>query len=153
MNPSITIHQIDLESFDSALNLLECFFREEGFDTLADEMRASLRAILTCPDNAVFLAWHGAEAIGVVTVSTSLSVEYGRCAEIDDLYVLPLVRQQGVAAALIEAATAWCRQQGCTVALVTVTPAGDTMHGLVGFYQRRGFVHTGRVILTYSLKD
>jgi GNAT superfamily N-acetyltransferase len=151
--PAITIRPIGLESFDAAFGLLLCFFREEGFDTPSEEMHASLRLMLASPDHAVFLVWRDGEAVGVATVSISLSIEYGRSAEIDDLYVFPQARRHGVATALIQTACAWCRQQDCTVVLVTVTAAGDAAHGLVRYYQQRGFVDTGRVILAYPLSD
>lgn len=107
--------------------------------------------MLTSESSAVFLARWGEEAQGVATVTTSVGVEYGCAAEIDDLYVLPQARGRGVASALIEAVCAWCRERGCTTILVTVTPEGEAAHGLMGFYQRRGFVHMGRVILECSL--
>ncbi|MBN1992716.1 MAG: GNAT family N-acetyltransferase [Anaerolineae bacterium] len=150
--PALTIRPVGLESFDAAFDLLVRFFREEGFATPKEEMRASLRLLLASPAHAVFLARRDGQAVGVATVSIALNIEYGRSAEIDDLYVLPQARQQGVAAALIQTACAWCRRQGCAVVLVTVTAAGNAAHGLVGFYQRRGFVDTGRVILVYPLE-
>ncbi len=148
----VEIRQIGVEGFEPALGLLERFFREEGFTTPADAMAASLRAMLTSPDHAVFLAWAGKEAVGVATVAATVGIEYGRSAEMDDLYVLPQARSGGVASALIEAACAWCSEQGCTVMLVTVTPEGEAQHNLMGFYRRRGFAYTGRVLLERTLR-
>jgi hypothetical protein len=37
---SINIQQVGIDSFDVAFYLLERFFREEGFDTPAEEMRS-----------------------------------------------------------------------------------------------------------------
>jgi aminoglycoside 6'-N-acetyltransferase I len=152
MNTAIRIQRIGSESLDSALYLLQRFFEEEGFSTPASEMRASLGAMVTGPSSAVFLAWQGAETVGVATVTTSVGIEYGRAAELEDLYVLPAARRSGAASALIDAVRRWCRAQGCTALLVTVTRGGEAAHGLMDFYQRRGFVNTGRVILEHRLR-
>jgi aminoglycoside 6'-N-acetyltransferase I len=151
MVTSIDIQKAGVDSFDAAFRLLERFFREEGFDTPTEEMRVSLRTMLAAPNSAVFLASRGREAVGVATVTTCAGIEYGLSAELDDLYVLPQARGSGVASALIEAVCNWCSEEGATVVLVTVTPEGEANHKLLDYYQRRGFAHTGRVILERAL--
>jgi aminoglycoside 6'-N-acetyltransferase I len=148
---SPSIEKIGSESLDVALHLLQRFFNEEGFDAPTEEMRSSLATMLASASSAVFLARRGEEAQGIATATTSVGMEYGLAAEMDDLYVLPRARGKGIASALIKAVCAWCREQGCTAVLVTITPEGEAAHGLLGFYQRRGFVNTGRVILECSL--
>ena len=153
MVSSVYIRQAgaDSDSFEAALCLLERFFREEGFSTPAQEMRASLHTMTTASDSAVFLAWRGTESVGVATVTTSVGVEYGRSAELEDLYVLPAERGKGVASALIEAVCAWCCEMGVSAVLVTVTPEGEKEHKLLDYYQRRRFVNTRRLILERTL--
>jgi aminoglycoside 6'-N-acetyltransferase I len=147
----LRIQKVGLESFETALILMQRFFAEEGFSTSAQEMASSLRLMLASPGSAVFLAYQGQEAVGVATVSISVGIEYGWAAELEDLYVLPARRGQGIASALIEKVCGWCREQGCTTVLVTVTPTGELSHGLMDFYGRRDFVNRGRVILERSL--
>lgn len=147
MSSPVAIQEVEADSFETAFYLLEQFFREEGFSTPAQRMRASLRTMVTAPGSAVFLAWRGSEAVGVATVTTSVGLEYGRSAELEDLYVLPQERGNGVASALIEAVCGWCYEKQVSVVLVTVTPEGATEHQLTEFYRRRGFADTGRVIL------
>ncbi len=148
---SLAIQKVGADSFEAAFRLLERFFSEEGVDTPAQQMRASLRTMMAGPGSAVFLARRDQEAVGVATVTTSVGLEYGRSAELEDLYVLPEERGSGVASALIEAACAWCCEQGVSVVLVTVTPEGEIEHSLTDFYRRRGFDSTGRVILERAL--
>lgn len=149
----LRIEEVGSESLDAALHLLQWFFSEEGFHTSAGEMRSSLQTMIVSPDNAVFLARRGTQALGVATVTISVGVEYGLSAELDDLYVLPEVRGSGVAGALIEEVCSWCQQRGCTTVLVTVTPEGEATHNLIDFYGRRGFANTGRVILERALRS
>lgn len=139
------------ESIQEAFSLLRQFFAEEGFNTPAESMYNSLQTMLEEERSAVFLARLGGQAVGVATATCSVGVEYGRSSEMEDLYVQPQVRGAGVAGALIEAVRGWCRRQGCKCLLVTVTPEGQDRHNLIGFYRRRGFVHTGRVIMEQEL--
>jgi aminoglycoside 6'-N-acetyltransferase I len=149
----IEIQEVGSDAFEPAFCLLQRFFREEGFDTPVEEMRSSLVEMIAAPNSAVFLAWRGEEAAGVATVTTSVGIEYGRSAELEDLYVKPGVRGCGVATALIEAVCTWCSRAGVTAVLVTVTPEGEADHNLIDYYQRRGFTNTGRVILERALRD
>jgi aminoglycoside 6'-N-acetyltransferase I len=149
----IDIRKVEIDALDEAFYLLERFFREEGFDTPAEAMRSSLRAMLVNPSSAVFVARQEGEAVGVATVTTSVGVEYGWSAELEDLYVLPEARGCGIAGAMIEAVCSWCREEGVTVVLVTVTQEGEANHKLLDYYQRRGFTNTGRLILERALGD
>lgn len=149
----IDIRKVEIDALDEAFYLLERFFREEGFDTPAEAMRSSLRAMLVNPGSAVFVARQEGKAVGVATVTTSVGVEYGWSAELEDLYVLPEARGCGIAGAMIEAVCSWCREEGVTVVLVTVTQEGEANHKLLDYYQRRGFTNTGRLILERALGD
>jgi GNAT superfamily N-acetyltransferase len=148
----LRIEEVGNESLDAALYLLQRFFIEEGFHTHTGEMRSALERMIVSPDNVVFLARRGTKALGVATVMTSVGLEYGLSAELEDLYVLPEARGSGVASALIEQVCSWCQKRGCTTVLVTVTPEGEASHNLTGFYGRRGFANTGRVILERALR-
>jgi GNAT superfamily N-acetyltransferase len=135
-----------------AVALLSQFFTEEGFSGTSEAIAANTRRLWADPYHWVALAWLDGTAIGVVTVTTMLYVDWGRLGEIGDLYVLPEVRRRGVAAALIDAATAKCRELGCSAVSVTITPEGEARHGLSSFYRRLGFVGSDRMIVTHVLR-
>ena len=151
MDTSIRIEQVGLESFEVVFHLLQRFFSEEGFKTREEHMRVSLHALIEDANSAVLLAWCDSEALGVATVTVSVSVEYRLAAELGDLYVLPHGRSRGVASALIEAVCAWSLRRGCSQVLVTVTPEGEANHGLTRFYEKRRFMYTGRILLSRAL--
>jgi aminoglycoside 6'-N-acetyltransferase I len=151
MDTQIHIERIGIELLDSALYLLRRFFDEEGFDAPDEEMSSALATLLTSESSAVFLASRDRQAKGIATVTTSVGIEYGLSAEMEDLYVLPQARGMGIASALIDAVCSWCRGQSCTTVLVTVTPEGERSRGLVDYYRQRGFVNTERVILARNL--
>lgn len=151
MESPVTIHQVGAEKLEDAFYLLNRFFLEEGFDTPAEELKTSLQGMLSDPARAVYMAEKDGNAVGVATATTSEGLEYGRSAELEDLYVLPEMRREGVASALVEAVCNWCAEQEIRVVLVTVTPHGDRTHNLLDYYQRRGFINKGRVILERRL--
>src|SRR5437660_1150848 len=72
-----------------AVALLVRFFREEGFATPADRIAANLQHMLKHGTCWSALAMRNEGAVGVITVTTMLYVEWGRLGEIGDLYVLP----------------------------------------------------------------
>ena len=144
------IKKIGLESHGRALALLRRFFIEEGF-VIPINMSDSLTKMIQSPTSAVFAACVDGEHIGVATVSSSVGLEYGRSAELDDLYIIPEARGQGIASALIETVCEWSTKLGCSTVLVTVTPLGEAQHQLIEFYQSRKFVHSGRIILERNL--
>ena len=152
MQPGVSLCRATTADVRVALPLIERFFAEEGFYAPSGQMRRQLLGLLADDECAVFLARLGEEAVGVATVTTTSGIELGLSAEMEDLYVLPTARGLGVGAALIEAVKGWCRARGCGLVSVVVTPEGQAAHDLVGYYRRRGFVETGRVLLYAHLE-
>jgi GNAT superfamily N-acetyltransferase len=148
---AVEVQAVTAETFAAAVDLLARFFREEGFTTPPAKIAENLGRMLV--DHSCWCALaieHGAP-LGVVTVSTTLYVEWGRLGEIGDLYVLAEHRKRGLARRLVEAAMAWCREQLCSAVSVTVTPIGESRHGLGEFYVRLGFAPSGRASMTALL--
>lgn len=141
---AIRIEEVDDRTLGTAIDLLDRFFREEGFSTPRPQIAQNTARMLRDPHHWVAVAFDGNTATGVVTVSSVLYVEWGRLGEIGDLYVLPEHRRRGVARALIDAALDRCRALGCSAVGVTITPQGEEAHGLCRFYARLGFVDMGR---------
>jgi GNAT superfamily N-acetyltransferase len=136
---------------DAAVALLVRFFAEEVFSGTPEAIAANTRRLWADACHWIALAWRDGAAVGVVTVTTMLYVEWGRLGEIGDLYVVPESRRSGVASALIGAAKAKCRELGCSAVSVTITPEGEARHALTSFYGRFGFVSAGRTIVTHAL--
>jgi GNAT superfamily N-acetyltransferase len=153
MNVSINTRVVDASTFEAAFQLLRRFFSEEGFDRPLEEMRASLLEMVNEDSSEVFITLNDLEALGVATVTTSVGLEYGRSAELEDLYVLPKARGRGIASQMINAVCDWCSEREVSVLLVTVTPEGESEHKLLDCYQRRGFTNTGRLILERELVE
>jgi GNAT superfamily N-acetyltransferase len=142
----ITVAPVDSERAASAIHLLVRFFAEEGFAGDQATIAARFEAMRSEPHHWAALAFNNGLPVGVVTVTTNLYVEWGRLAEIADLYVLPEYRRRGIARALIQSAAAWSRNESCSGVAVVITPEGETAHGLSRFYEAQGFARTGRII-------
>ncbi len=141
-----TVIPFDGGTAPSAIHLLVRFFVEEGFPCDQLTIAARFEAMRREPHHWAAIAVDENRPVGVVTVTTNFYVEWGRMAEIADLYVLPEHRRRGVDRALIQSAVDWSRNEGCAGVAVIMTPEGEAAHGLSRFYQGQGFTPTGRII-------
>jgi ribosomal protein S18 acetylase RimI-like enzyme len=132
---------------EAAVALLTRFFKEESFATPRDRIAQNFVRMLTDDSCWAAVALEHEQVIGVVTVTTMLYVEWGRLAEIGDLYVDPAHRGRGFARHLVNAAVEWSQQRGCSSVYVTVTPEGEARHRLSRFYQALDFEQTGRTTM------
>jgi GNAT superfamily N-acetyltransferase len=148
---TVRIIEADGRQRDPAVNLLARFFREEGFATPQHFIAEHLDLMLADRTCWAALAFVREQPVGIVTVTTMLYVEWGRLAEIGDLYVLPRHRGRGIARLLLDAALGWSRQRGCAGASVTVTPIGETRYRLSEFYRHLGFEATGRTTMSLAM--
>ena len=151
MQHEIVVEAIAADALAAAAALLRRFFAEEGFAGDENKIAANLARMVDDPHHWSALARVGSAPVGVVTVTTMLYVEWGRLGEIGDLYVLPELRQRGVARRLIASALDWCQRQGCSAVSVVITPEAEAAHGLGKFYQHLGFEPSGRTISTKKL--
>jgi GNAT superfamily N-acetyltransferase len=129
---------------EAAAGLLVRFFHEEGFTTAPTRIAENLDRMLSDSSCWCALAVVDGDVRAVITVSTTLYVEWGRLGEIGDLYVLPEYRGRGLAQRLIARARDWCRAQGCSAVSVTIAPTDERRDRLGRFYSRLGFALTGR---------
>jgi GNAT superfamily N-acetyltransferase len=131
----------------AAVGLLARFFEEEGFATPPARLAANLDQMLADDTCWVAVITDDGWSVGVITVTTMLYVEWGRLAEIGDLYVRPDHRGRGLARRLVTAAVDWASRRGCSGIYVTLTPDGAARHQLSRFYAKLDFQPTGRTTM------
>src|SRR4051812_33556324 len=131
--------------------LLSEFFVDEGFVVPPGGLEERVRTYLEAEGNAMFLASADGRDVGVATLASGYSLEYGRFAEIEDLYVVAPHRGRGIGRALVDRACEHAARAGCSAVLVTVTPEGQERHDLLGLYGRLGFRDEGRRLLERRL--
>lgn len=151
MITTVEVERANGAQFETALALLARFFAEEVFATAPEQIRENLAAMIEDESTFIVLAYDAGAAVGVATVSTDTGVEFGRSAELEDLYVLPAARGRGAARELIRAAQNWCREQNCQTMAIVITPEGEAKHQLSRFYGKLDFRETERKIMFYDL--
>lgn len=144
---ALQIEKVSDRRRDAAVDLLTRFFREEGFSTPQHLIAQNVEQMIADETCWIAVAVVLGRLSGVITVTTMRYVEWGRLAEIGDLYIVPAHRGRGLARKLVDAAIDWSRQRGCTGIYVTVTPEGEARHRLSRFYERLDFKPTGRTTM------
>jgi GNAT superfamily N-acetyltransferase len=115
---------------------------ELGYPTTADAIPARLQRLAADPRAAILLAERHGEALGLITVHLRDTINHAEpLAQITALVVAERARGHGVGGALVAAVERWARQQGARRVVVSTALERADAHR---FYERLGFVHTGR---------
>jgi GNAT superfamily N-acetyltransferase len=133
------------------IDLMAEFYAESGFPLPVANAQRAFGALLADP--RLGAAWIGrteeGEPTGHVVLTVCYSMEYGGLRGfIDDLFVRPAARGQGVAAALLDAVAADCGVRGVRALHVEVGPENAVAQRV---YARSGFVESGHTFLTRPL--
>ncbi|MFI5399492.1 MAG: GNAT family N-acetyltransferase [SAR324 cluster bacterium] len=108
--------------------------------------RAALTRLLGDPGlGRLWVAEDGTLAAGYVCLCTGFSLEFGRDAFVDELYVRERQRHRGLGRALLETAIAACSGMNVEALHLLVAPGNVRARGL---YERRGFAEEDRRVLT-----
>jgi GNAT superfamily N-acetyltransferase len=127
------------EDAEEAARLLHDFNTE--FDTPSPGvafLAERLRVLLAGDDTAAILAGSPAVAIALITFRTNVWYE-GRVALLDELYVVPELRGQGIGSMIIAAMLSMARAGGVDLIEINVDE-GDI--DAQRFYERHGFATT-----------
>ncbi|HTW20171.1 MAG TPA: GNAT family N-acetyltransferase [Mycobacteriales bacterium] len=133
------------------VRLARAFYDEDGFRTGDDDLRARFGVLLHDSDANITVATESGATVGFALTTTRLILESGLAAELQDLYVRPEHRRQGIGAALIGDAEQWARARSATLLEVVVAPNGRDVSHLHRYYGALGYVDEGRQILSRDL--
>lgn len=128
---------------DEVTELLAAQLAEHDIPIARGDLAFAADAILRVPDRGfVLLALRDGAAAGVACVSFSWTVERGgRVAWLDELYVVPALREHGMGNALLGEVIARAAAEGCrTVELEVETSHARAEH----LYRRHGFTDMPR---------
>ena len=113
--------------------LLRAFFSHEGREV--EHLEQNVEAILSDPGRGFFTL---AGDRGVVTTTIRISAGGGCSAQIEEVWVQPSARGQGLGSRLLRAAVEECRRRGIENVELRVSPA-DQEIGIPEFYAKNGF--------------
>jgi aminoglycoside 6'-N-acetyltransferase I len=136
---------------DAVLALATAFYTEEGFTTPADELRTNLTRLLSSTTARTAVAVFQRDFAAFAITTTSFGLESGLIAELQDLYVTPGARRNGIAGQLIDDSARWARQCGCRYLELVVAPNGRDVNHLDTYYRNRGFHDDGRRLIARDL--
>lgn len=115
---AVTIRPASLEDEEAVIPLIEELFEPPGHqppDYTRQRAHENFRRYLESPDGDVLLAIAGDAIVGLATVYVDLpSIRYGLRCWVEDLVVASSHRSEGIGRRLIDAATEWARDRGCT---------------------------------------
>jgi GNAT superfamily N-acetyltransferase len=130
------------------VQLMREFYTESNYPLDDDWAAASFRALLSHPAlGCVWLAYRGTLPVGHAVLTVRYCMEFGGLSGyIDDLFVTPAFRHQGVGYALLTVVFAECRARGCQSVQVE---AGASNAPALALYGKFGLepATDGRVLL------
>jgi GNAT superfamily N-acetyltransferase len=111
-----------------------------------ENVRATMLELLQSPSmGRVFLIFDGELCIGYLVLSFDFSLEYGgKNAWIDELFVRPEFRGQGIGSRALDFATQTARELGAKVLHLEVNRGNPAIH----LYRRCGFEEHDRYLLS-----
>jgi ribosomal protein S18 acetylase RimI-like enzyme len=132
---------------DALVALMREFYAEASYALDAKWAQTSFERLLTHSDlGCVWLAECRGVAAGHAVLTLRYTMEHGALSGyIDDLFVKPKFRRQGVASVLLSELLAECERRGCPSIYVEV---GDRNAPAIKLYSRFGLgpLHDGRVL-------
>lgn len=136
---AIEVRQATTNDVPTLLPLIEAYWRFEdlpGFEP--QRVAAVLTRLLSEPQlGGGWLAFAEDTAVGYLLAVYVFSLEHlGLTAEIDEFFILPQQRGQGVGQALLEAAESAFVQAGCTNVSLQLARGNDAARA---FYHRQGY--------------
>ena len=110
------------------------YLAEIGEPLLTEESTERLRAAVEQGHIRFLLASRGCRAVGMCSVAENFSTFCcGPVAVLEDLYVEPVFRRQGIARQLTHSAQALCRERGVGSLTVCCAPCDEAMYQALGF--------------------
>jgi len=140
---------LDEINLTTVMDLVQAFHQEEG--RVLDELgKAAVTQIAQGePFARAWLLRQDGKAIGYVILTLGFSVEYGgRDGFIDDLYLVPGARGQGIGSQLLNFALARASELGIGTLHLEVETANENAMRL---YRGAGFEETGRKLLRLGM--
>lgn len=142
---------VDLEILSP---LYEAFFLEDAIAVARDDLRGNLAAMLADARAAIWIALgEGGSPAGLSSATLTRGAEMGLTAEIEDLYVVPGFRGQGLSRRLLETALAWAEAQGAREQFLVITPEAEAEQALTKLYARYGFRLSDRLAMIRSSEE
>jgi ribosomal protein S18 acetylase RimI-like enzyme len=120
------------DDVDDLVDLMEEFYAESSFRLDRQWARASLLRLMAAAElGRIWLARSGGSAVGHVVLTVRYTMEHGGLsAYVDDLFVRPALRRNGIGRAMLDELFRECRARGCKSIQVEVGASNASALGL-----------------------
>jgi GNAT superfamily N-acetyltransferase len=134
----VAIRTAGAEDLEAVLELLLVQLHEHHTPISRERLRAGIEAWLSNPSRGLILvAQHDSRIVGVSCVDFMWPLEHGGLGGwLEELYVVPEYRKQGVGTQLLEATLSQCARLGCSAIDLEVEAGHARVESL---YERFGF--------------
>jgi ribosomal protein S18 acetylase RimI-like enzyme len=144
---TVTVRPASPEDLPSLVDLTTAFYEEDGFAPVEEALPGRFRTFLGQTEANITVAETPEAIIGFALTTMRLILESGLVAELQDLYVRPEHRGEGVGSALVGDAVRWARMNDAGTLEVVIAPNGRDVSHLRRYYESRGFIDEGRRIV------
>jgi GNAT superfamily N-acetyltransferase len=133
----IEVAQVDATDLAESLVLLEEAVRDG--DPIPKDLADRLRKAIEAGDVEVLAARAEDQILGVVLLVYRLSVSAGGLfASVEDLYVRPVARRQGIGRALLKAVDELCAERGISYVEVQAEEVAEQFYAALGYEPEMG---------------
>jgi ribosomal protein S18 acetylase RimI-like enzyme len=150
MNQSLSLLNTQVSDIDQLLVLIHDFYQHFDYPYTESEKRLTLEDLFERPTaGQIYLIQKDHTIVGYVFLSFYFSIEFGgRTAFIDELFVLPGDRGQGIGSKVIDLV----EQECLALKLKAIHLESErTNEGATALYSRLGFVDYDRRLMTKKL--
>lgn len=141
--------QRDLETL---VCLYTAFFKEDGITTSVPTIRANLSTMLDDPRAIIWVVEVDRVVVGLASSTLTTGVEFGTIAELEDLYVIPSARGQGLSRKLIYNVSEWAEGNGASLLHLVITPEAESNQMLTAYYEKLGFHQLPRLAMVRHIQ-
>ena len=138
------------QDFPQLIAMVRDFYVEDQIPYIAERVEPGLHTLLEQPScGAALLLLDGDSVVGYITLGWCFSIEQGgRFVLLDELYLVPAVRGQGLGRQALALAAQWARQQGAAVMRLEVNHHNARAKAL---YLSCGYADDQRDLLSLDL--
>lgn len=123
------------------------FFHEDGITVDTGTIEANLKLMMATPTARIWVAEDDGALVGLSSATMTIGVEFGRAVEIEDLYVVPSHRGQGLSHRLLRPCMEWAKEIQASEVFLVIAPEAQADQDLVAFYEKLGFNRSGRIVM------
>jgi ribosomal protein S18 acetylase RimI-like enzyme len=149
---NVTFRLASPDDVPTIVNLQKQYYAEDGYAHDAALSASVIAGLIGAPERGWLwvIEEHG-RPVGYMAVTFGYSLEYkGRDAFIDELYIVPPLRERGVGRAALRVADEACRQAGVRAIHLEVEPHKTEA---VRLYRSSGFLDHRRHLMTKWLES